>query len=338
MSQLSLQARIFGKEGSLVKMENTRVIMPLPSILNLIDSILPVILEPFIDRVFPVPPGVWIGARKKTQTLETSHGLSLVIEKSLDLESVGAVGQSDVRAFFDSVHLLRVFECLVRKGLCRVVAAACIRQQLCCNIRIHIGSSCAVIGERCIGSLTGSRLAGMAARVPIMDLCTSRGGFWERDGFYTPSGIITMSTFVDNLFAAGRSCAAVSRILDDAEDYLSTEWGLHIKPSSRAILVPDHCSDVSTNDDEKWPVVLKMKVLGHWLQRDGGVDQCFNDMLKCIWKAFFANCVGAELSRLLVKARITLLLPSVVPILRLKWTRWPFTISKALHWMLYNAE
>ena len=32
MSQLSLQARIFGKEGSLVKMENTRVIMPLPSI------------------------------------------------------------------------------------------------------------------------------------------------------------------------------------------------------------------------------------------------------------------------------------------------------------------
>ena len=74
-----------------------------------------------------------------------------------------------------------------------------------------------------------------------------------------------------------------------------------------------------------------MKVLGHWLQRDGGVDQCFNDTLKCIWKAFFANCAGAELSRLPFKARISLLLRSVVPILRFKWTRWPFTISKALH-------
>ena len=40
-----------------------------------------------------------------------------------------------------------------------------------------------------------------------------------------PSGRLTMSTFVDNLFVAGRSCNAVSKIFDDVEEFLNTEWG-----------------------------------------------------------------------------------------------------------------
>ena len=122
----------------------------------------------------------------------------------------------------------------------------------------------------------------------------------------------------------------MSRILDDAEGYLRREWDLCIKPSSRAILAPVHSADVSTSDESKWPVVLRMKVLGHWLQNDGATNFCFEESLQSIWRAFFANCAGAEVSRLSMRVRTTLLLRTVTPILRFKWTRWPFTTSKAI--------
>ena len=330
MSRLYLEASVFGKDSSTTTMDDTRVIMPLPAVMGILDAILPYALEPFITSLFPVPRGVWIGAQARTQPLDIAHGMASVIEKALDLESVGAVGQSDVRQFYDSINLLRIFIFLTDRGLDHPLAAACIRLQLLVSVRIKIGPGVAHIGRRCIGSLTGSRLAGMAAKVPILHLCNSRSVYWERFGFRTPSGVITMSTFVDNLFAAGRTCNAVSVILDDAEKFLMQHWDLKIKPSSRAILAPLHCVDVSTVDDEVWPVVSQMKVLGHWLESDGGIRVCFDEAVKNAWTSFYANCAGLGHSKLSVNTRLTMLSRAVTPVLRFRWTRWPFTASRAL--------
>lgn len=109
---------------------------------------------------------------------------------------------------------------LIDHGLPASVAAACLRQQLLSHVDILIGVSKVVIPSRTIGSLTGSRLAGLASRVPVQHLCCSRQRYWGRFGFRTPNGVLTMSTYVDNLFAAGKNTSSVSVILDDAEEFL----------------------------------------------------------------------------------------------------------------------
>ena len=134
---------------------------------------------------------------------------------------------------------------------------------------------------------------------------------------------------MDNLFVAGKSCAGVTRILDDAEQFLQSHWELVIKPSSRKVLAPAHSCETSTTDSMKWPVVTEMKVLGSWIQHDGGIDTCFDEALGKAWRAFFANCAGANVERIPLSHKMTLIQRSVVPILRFKWSRWPFTIWRA---------
>ena len=49
-----------------------------------------------------------------------------------------------------------------------------------------------------------------------------------------------------------------------------------------------------------------------------------------MWRAFYSNCAGRDVQRLSCKLRFTLLSRAVLPILRCRWTRWPFTVSRAL--------
>ena len=198
-------------------------------------------------------------------------------------------------------------------------------------VRIKLGVDYVVLNGCTIGCLTGSRVGGAAARVRILHMCSERGAMWMQDGFQTPAGVITVSTFVDNIFAAGKSCAGVTRILDDVERFLSSQWNLQIKPASRCILAPANSPDTSVTDDHKWPVVTQMKVLGAWIQSDGGIDTCFAQALKSIWGAFFANCAGANCSALPLRARLGMLHRCVTPILRFRWTRWPFVNYRAQH-------
>ena len=73
-----------------------------------------------------------------------------------------------------------------------------------------------------------------------------------------------MSTYVDNLFTAGRSCYGVTSILDDAETFLLSHWGLAIKASSREVMAPLRAADTSVTEESKWPVVRTMRVLVHF--------------------------------------------------------------------------
>jgi len=224
--------------------------------------------------------------------------------------------------------LLRAFRFLVHGGLPHAIAAACLRHQMLPKIVVRIGTGFTHIGNRGVGSLTGSRIAGMAARVPIQHACCTREPYWRQFGFLTPSGRLTMSTYVDNLFVAGRSCHGVTCILDDVEVFLESHWGLAIKPSSRLVMAPRHAADTSVSDESKWPVVSTMRVLGHYLEYDGSTDFCFNTTVRQCWRAFFGNCTGRLSVKMPVPTRVALLAKAVVPILRFRWARWPFTASR----------
>ena len=140
----------------------------------------------------------------------------------------------------------------------------------------------------------------------------------------TPTGVLTMSTYVDNVYVAAKSCYAASAILDDASMFLSAQWNLVFKPSSRLVMAPSGCQDVDVTDDSKWPVVSEMEVLGHRLQNDCGIEFCFRTTCQSAWKAFFANCCCKDASRLPATVKISILKRAVEPVLRFRWTRWPF--------------
>ena len=65
------------------------------------------------------------------------------------------------------------------------------------RVEMQAGAFRASILHGAVGSLTGSRIAGFAA-------------VWEE------YSVLTMGTYVDNLFVAARSSMAASLILDDA--------------------------------------------------------------------------------------------------------------------------
>ena len=149
------------------------------------------------------------------------------------------------------------------------MAVACLRHQLLHNVLISIGCGVAHICPRRSRLCTGIIL-GMAAQVPIRHACLQHEHFWKQHGFELPSGFcfLTMFTYVGNCLAAARSFHAVIEILDDSSNFLPTELGFRIKPSSRLVMAPQRCPDTSVNDPQKYPVVDSTKVLGHILQSD----------------------------------------------------------------------
>ena len=70
-------------------------------------------------------------------------------------------------------------------------------------------------------------------------------------------------------------------------------------------------------------------MLGHWLQDKGGINICFQSTIQSMWRAFYANCVGANAGKLPVKCRLASVSRAMDAVLRYKWTRWPFTCCRA---------
>ena len=71
-----------------------------------------------------------------------------------------------------------------------------------------------------------------------------------------------------------------------------------------------------------------MKGLGHFWGYDGSADYCYSTTVRSCWRAFFGNCTSRHSVRMPVTTRVALLTKAVVPILRFRWTRWPFTVSR----------
>ena len=189
------------------------------------------------------------------------------------------------------------------------------------QVSLNISGVEVEVHARSRGSLTGSRVAGTLARVPVESTILERHAYWQRWGFLCDRGTLTVSTYVDNLYSVSRSLEGAIGILDDFAEVLASHWGLRIKPSSRLCLV-------ARGLDEKpasplWSLCSEFPVLGHILQDNGYVNTCFHNTSHKMWRAFFANSGAATAAKLSVKDRMALLERSVVPVLHHRDTRWP---------------
>ena len=90
----------------------------------------------------------------------------MVIEKTLDDNSRGALSQGDIGQFYDNLPVLAIAQWLAERGAPDQLLEAVIQIQLCTRLFVIVGEAAAEIGVRVKGGLTGSRLAGALARIP----------------------------------------------------------------------------------------------------------------------------------------------------------------------------
>ena len=93
-------------------LKEIRLIIPQGSLTDIVDCFLALQLRSEIDELFPClkEKEFFEGAKKHTQIMDIAHTAQMVIEKSIDNKSAGAVAQLDVKQHFDRIDILRVYD------------------------------------------------------------------------------------------------------------------------------------------------------------------------------------------------------------------------------------
>ena len=94
---------------------------------------------------------------------------------------MAGLAQGDVATYYDSLNCLRIVRWLHQEGLPYFWASAFLRVQLLPQIHLTEGNTMTCAAEpRAIGTLTGSRIAVEAGRVPIESVVCSKTAQWEQ--------------------------------------------------------------------------------------------------------------------------------------------------------------
>ena len=319
------------KKRGAIRASQVRALLPLPSLLSLIDVVVARRLLPVVDAFAAGVDASYLECAKKSrQPLDIVFPLALHIEKSLDQHSQGCVAQADIRAFYDNVQPLLVFEWLNRHGADGGTAACFLRLHCLPPIEMSVRETVVVIGRRSRGVLTGTRSAGIAGRIPLLDVSSQRSHVWSQWAAKYGSSTLACGSFVDNLFTAAHSVSEAVAILSDAELHLNSRWRLDFKEDSKQVL-PAHGyddDDLFHTDLVGWELVSQMPCLGHSLSSDAGIGTEFDNITGKMWAAFFANC-KPSIGAVTLRKRLQLLNSFVVPIASFRWSRWPFSVGYA---------
>jgi len=199
--------------------------------------------------------------------------------------------------------------------------------ELCPQVVLQVGMELVHLSGRCIGTLTGSRSASAAGRIPLLDAALARLDVWKSLSFSAEGYHYAMATFVDNLLSTGSSPENATAILDDCEAYLQRHWQLSFGADSREFIVcRGYPHPIQVH--ERWPQKASMRCLGHWLEDDAGISSCFQNCARNMWRGFFGNLsAGLLASPEHTKLRFLNSCTSSIPSFR--WARWPYQDSYA---------
>ena len=183
------------------------------------------------------------------------------------------------------------------------------------------------IRGRTIGVLTGSRSAGAAGRIPLLDSAWARSAVWDCVAFRANGVSFSLGTFVDNLFSTGRDPESAVAVIEDAAHYLHREWELDIGDGSRMVLPAAGC-DVSSFDITSWELMYDMRCLGQRLSNTSTIAADFAETSAKLWGSFYANARPSLLKSPLA-SRMRFLETCVKTVASFRWSRWPFQATYA---------
>ena len=237
------------------------------------------------------------------------------------------MAQADIGKYYDNLVVLRVACWLSHKEDCKDLVTTLVAMHSCPCIQLSVGGELATFKKRAVGMFTGSRSAAAAGRIPLLDVALLRLSHWQKSGLKLKTCTLGMATFVDNLFAIARSPQAAMGILDDCAQYLNSKWGLKIGSESKEYMT---CKgyQVPITVHPSWQRRETMRVLGHYLDDDGGTRSCSQHAFAAMTKAFFGN-LKPGLLKSAKAAKLRFLSTCVCTIARGRWSRWPFTHTLA---------
>ena len=288
MESLLAFCNVYGKKSSHSTLHDLRAIVPMSSILRLFDRILHMLTEHLVDSLLPVRPGIFVGARRYTQTLDVGHSVSLVMEKCLDDYSRGSVAQADIKTYFDCLPLLRIVRWLLCRGVDHALLAAILRAQLFTQVVVCIGSVQVPIIRRTRGGLTGSLMALLLARIPVESTMLECADSLLCFGLDVGHTKLLATSYVDNLFTVSSGTSGATAAMELLLCHLADVWDLKCKPDSKKVISCKNCPDMEVVGNE-WELCDSCEVLGFLVQNNAGLDVAWAELKAKLWRAFFGN-------------------------------------------------
>ena len=257
------------------------------------------------------------------------HGLQSVIEKGLDMHGHAAIAQMDIRRYYDSIPVLRVFLYLLDLGADEGCAGCLLRLHCCPVVELCFGTGTVIVQGRSVGALTGTRTAGVLGRIPVEDVIQRRHREWEHFCFKTDTSQLALAVYIDNIFSTGSCAEDAIAILRDCERHLQELWELAIGDDSKYFLCARGCREPGASSLQ-WAHEHSntFKALGHTLTDDGSIQPCLTGTLASMWRAFYCN-FGKSMRHAPLEHKLRLLNRAVLPIASYRMSRWPYQVHAA---------
>lgn len=312
-----------GKKTSSPRADQIRMLLPQGVVSTVIDVLLARAVHDHVDNLPPVPgllEGAVAGAEHSASFI--AHVARLFVEKTLDTMSEGALMQSDIRAFYDNVDVIKAAQLARSDGLDAATAAAVLRHQLSPGIHVRVsGADGGIIEGRTTGALTGSRLAGALGRVVIRSaaahLWVARAASAVVLGSTPP---MMVATYVDNVLILGKDASGAEATFRELRAFLDRAWGLDLPDASTEILVP-RGSRVRPSGD--YTQVERMRFLGHILESSGSVRSCWRHARNQVYARAQAAMRVARRAHVPVVERLRALDAVLWPALMFRAPTWP---------------
>jgi hypothetical protein len=322
LKDFTIAARVYSKTGTHPLSADTRVILPLGAIGGVCDAILAEKLQEAVDKIWGVHVVQWQGARSGTQCLEIASSAHIALERFADDAGQGCIGQADVRRYYDSVDLLRVGRCLSSRGADDGIVRAVLNFQMLPGVTLNCPFGTVAIHSRTLGTLTGSRCAGVLGQIPVLDICELESTFLQAHAWTACGNRSPVMTWVDNLFWFAKSIYSAVAIGARLEDRLKVRWNLQLKADSK-ILQPGLGNPEMCDGAVGWSILPSTPYLGHIVQTSGSIRACWQTARTKMWRAFWANSGSTMGKKLPLPAKIALLQRCVACVVAFRMSRWP---------------
>jgi hypothetical protein len=326
LKERTISGTIKGKISSITSVCDTRSLLPLPSLLVLIDYILARRVTMIVEQVFGNTVGAYIGAKRGTQVTEAVGGIVLAIEKGLDSQGRVALADYDIQNFYDTIDPILLARWWVSQRLPVALIASVLRTLLLPAVTLKATGVSVKLLQRTCGLYTGSRLAAALGQIPVRDVVSHAYADLLIYGFNTPSVVLMLTTWVDNITAIGPSSFAATSALDLLERELADRWRLTIKPSSRQYAAARPTDRVL---DEKWSYKNLPILLGHLVSMNGCPRLAWKVTRGQAWQLFYKKVYDERTKKLPLSRCAVLVDRFILPFLRFRWAIWPFTTSMA---------
>ena len=320
------------KKRGLIPAEKIRIILPLSSILTVIDAAISNRLNKRLEEwASRLPPSFLECAKKRRQIQDVTFAVAQHIEKGIDNHGRAAVCQADIKQYYDHLDPLKIWNWITHNLSEPGLATAILRLHVLPTAVISVGTAESWIQSRTSGMLTGSRSAGSAGRIPLMDAALALSPTWPGQAASYGQICCGLGTFVDNLVTLSINSRAGMALLDQLEAFLVQNWGLTFGDDSRMYVIAaggDGGNGIGSSFRD-WKGLQSMRILGHGITSNKSIMPDIRNTIAAMWACFYAN-LSPSLRSASFKAKMNFLQRCVKPLAAWKWSQWPFTKTGAI--------